>query len=86
MKFVPTRMCIACRSKGVKENFIRIVRKNNEFYIANDAKIEGRSYYICKNIKCVDIAIKKKILNRVCKCDCGEGIYIKLKEIRSGQD
>lgn len=86
MKYIPTRMCVVCRSKGAKENFIRIARKNNEFYIAEDAKIEGRSYYICKKIKCVEIAVKKKILNKVCKCDCREEIYIKLKGIECGQD
>ena len=86
MKYIPTRMCIACRNRSSKESFIKVVRKNDEFQIDNDEKLEGRGYYICKNQQCIEKVISKKILNKVCKCDCGDAIYLKLKEIKCGKD
>ena len=47
----PERTCIACRTKGDKSLFIKVVlNKNGEAFVERAAKLEGRGAYICKNI------------------------------------
>ena len=60
---------------------IRIV-KNAENQISLDAtgKMNGRGAYICKNTKCLELAIKSKGLERSLKTSIPENIVISLKE------
>ena len=34
-----------------------------------EGKSEGRGMYLCRNEKCLQIAVKKRVFNRVCKMD-----------------
>ena len=44
----PIRTCMACKTKGTKDNFIKIVKnKNGTFQIEREQKLEGRGCYIC---------------------------------------
>ena len=86
MKYCPVRTCIACRTKGTKEQFIKIVRNSGKFLVDDAKKLEGRGFYVCKNQACIDKVILKKILNKVAKTNCGEEIYLSLKEIQCEQN
>ena len=75
-KSQPERTCIACRKKGDKSLFLKIVlNKNGEARIERDAKLDGRGAYICKNEDCAKLCKKTKALNRVFKTNISEEIY-----------
>ncbi len=72
----PERTCIACRKKGDKSLFLKVVlNKNGDVKIERDAKLDGRGAYICKNIDCAKACKKNRALNRVFKTNISEEIY-----------
>lgn len=72
----PERTCIACRKKGNKSLFFKIVmNKNGDVEIESDVKLEGRGAYICKNEECAKICKKNRALNRVFKRNIPENVY-----------
>lgn len=72
----PQRTCIACRNKGDKENFIKIVKnKDGNVAIELDKKLDGRGAYICKNIDCVKKCQKTRALSRVFKQEINQNLY-----------
>ena len=76
----PERTCIACRKKGSKENFIKIVKnKSGEFKIERDKKLDGRGAYICKTSECAEKCAKTRALNRVFKTVVPQEVYEELK-------
>ena len=85
MKYYPKRMCIACRERKVKDNLIKIVKVSDELVIANTHTEGSRGLYICKDINCINLAIKKKVLNRVLKKEIDVSFYEKLKDYCSGE-
>jgi predicted RNA-binding protein YlxR (DUF448 family) len=54
-----------------------VTDKENMFAIS-EWHTEGRGAYICRDKKCVEMAIKKKALNRSFKCEVPKEIYEKL--------
>lgn len=79
----PERTCIACRAKGSKENFLKVVKnKNGDFAIERDVRLDGRGAYICKNLECIEKCKKTKALNRAFKTVVPAEIYEELKDER----
>ena len=74
-------MCTVCRTKGTKDNFIKIVKTCDGIILDKDGTINGRSVYICKNKKCIDGAIKRRAINRAFKTECPNEIYEELGNI-----
>ncbi len=72
-----TRTCIACRKKGNKEEYIRIVSASGEPVIDENGKINSRGIYICNNKECISKLLKSKNLSKIIKIDLTEN---KLKE------
>lgn len=62
-----TRTCIACRKKGDKYSFIRVVSESGEAIIDTDCKKNSRGMYICHDKKCLDKVLKSKNINKVIK-------------------
>lgn len=54
------RTCIACRKKGEKKEFLRIVRSKEQLLLDKEQNISGRGAYLCKTQKCYDKAFKNK--------------------------
>ena len=76
----PIRTCMACRQKGTKDNFIKIVKnKNGTIQVERDKKLEGRGCYICNKQECFDKCLKTKALNRAFKCIVPLEVYEELK-------
>ena len=86
------RMCCVCRERRAKAELVKVVRRtpprqatpatppeegNYEFAIA-EGHAEGRGAYVCKDGKCIEMAVKKRALNRSFKCEVPNGIYEKL--------
>ena len=75
----PERTCIACRKKGDKSLFVKVVlNKNGEVKVESGAKLEGRGAYVCKTAECVSTCKKTKALNRVFKQNISDEVYEEL--------
>lgn len=74
------RRCVACKNSKQQHDLLRIARNNQEYSIDENNKLGGRGAYVCKDKKCIDLAIKKKLLNRAFKANLDLQIYEKLGE------
>jgi predicted RNA-binding protein YlxR (DUF448 family) len=61
----PERMCLGCREQKNKKDLCRVV-KDKEGNISFDAtgKKSGRGAYVCKDIACLEKALKTKAFDR----------------------
>ena len=67
---IPERTCIGCQSKKPKKEMIRIIRTpEGKIEIDKTGKKSGRGAYLCGNVECLDIALRKNNLNRSLKQD-----------------
>lgn len=75
-RILKQRMCVVCRKRKDKQDFVRVVRKPTGEYIIDDTyKSAGRGAYICLNNDCISTAINKKYLNKTFKCNVPYDIY-----------
>lgn len=80
-EYIRERTCIGCMKKAHKSEYVRIVKpKDEDAKIDVSSSISGRGAYLCKDIKCVDIAIKKKKLQRALRCEIDPSFYDEIKE------
>lgn len=86
LKTIPERTCIGCNEKKEKNKLIRIV-KDQEGNINVDltGKANGRGAYICKNIECLEKAMKTKRLERSLKTKIDLQIYESLRGVIVGK-
>lgn len=63
----PMRRCIACYTSFPQETMHRFTVKDGMIIFDGDSKNDGRGHYICDSRECLELAIKKKAFNRVCK-------------------
>ncbi len=79
--YLPLRTCAGCRKKGDKKQFLRIAKTGNgEVFFDPDQKAGGRGVYLCRNKTCLDIARKKRALERGLRTPISEEVYAKLSE------
>ena len=82
MKNTVTRTCMGCNEKKDKHDLIRIVKnKQNIISIDETGKKDGRGAYICKDIECLEKAIKNKRLEKSLKTKISDDVYENLKDI-----
>lgn len=81
MKKIPLRKCLGCGEQKSKKELIRVV-KNNEgkIFIDFTGKENGRGAYICNNVKCFNIAAKKKSFNRAFKMEVPKEVWESLEK------
>lgn len=64
-KHEPVRSCVACRRRGPKLDFIRVVRRaDGQAAIDETGKAGGRGAYICPDQTCLKTATKKRAFTR----------------------
>lgn len=81
MKKLPQRTCIVCRTKGDKQNFVRVVRQpDNTFVLDPTGKANGRGAYICNNPQCLEKCLKTRALNRAYKTNISDATYTTIAE------
>ncbi len=86
MKSIPQRTCIGCNVKKDKNDFIRIVKDNqNNISIDRTGKANGRGAYICDNIECLEKAIKNKKIEKSFKMEINNEVYENLRGVISGK-
>ncbi len=84
-KRVPLRKCVGCGEMIGKKGAVRVVRdKDGNISVDPTGKKSGRGAYICRDVNCLDAAIKGKKLERSFKCRIPAEIYdIIAKELTS---
>lgn len=85
-RHIPQRMCVGCQTMVNKKELIRVVRTpEGEVLIDPTGKKSGRGAYICKNMECLEKAIKGKRLEKALETTISPEIYEQLKEqLRNG--
>ena len=72
-KKVPLRKCVGCSESKPKKELTRIVKnKEQEVFIDETGKANGRGAYVCKDIKCLKKAIKSKAIYKAVGKDLSE--------------
>jgi len=78
---IPMRKCIASQETYPKKDLIRIVRTpENDVVIDPTGKKSGRGAYLYADLANVDLAEKKKALDRALKVKVDPSIYDELRE------
>ncbi|MDO6354084.1 YlxR family protein [Caloramator sp. CAR-1] len=81
VKKIPMRMCLGCQEMKPKKELIRVVRSpEGDISIDMTGKKAGRGAYICKDINCLEKAIKAKRFEKALEVKISEEIYQKLRE------
>ena len=79
-KKVPMRMCVGCRVMRPKKEMLRVVRSaEGKVSIDPTGKAAGRGAYICKDIACLERAIKTRGLERAFEQKVEPELYETLK-------
>ena len=82
MKKVVQRTCIGCNQKKDKKELVRLVlNKNNEFFLDENGKAEGRGIYICKDINCLNSAIKSKKISKLFNINISEDLFDSIRGV-----
>ncbi|MCS6949597.1 MAG: YlxR family protein [Armatimonadota bacterium] len=67
-KHTPIRTCVACRTAAPKRGLMRVVRTPEGTVVVDPmGKMAGRGAYLCRNLSCVQAALKGKKLERSLK-------------------
>lgn len=81
VKKIPQRMCTGCMEMKPKKDLIRIVKnKDGEVSIDVTGKKPGRGAYICRNVECLEKAVKQKRLEKNLEKKFDDELYAKLKD------
>ncbi len=83
-KHIPLRMCVACRKMLPKDELVKVVFKDSKVEIDHFFKKQGRGAYICKDLKCIEAAKKKKAFSKHFKTFIPDAIYDEIKELFNG--
>ena len=79
---IPQRRCVGCGQSKDKRELLRVVR-SADGDISNDitGKKRGRGAYICKDLNCLEMAIKKKKLERSFCIKIEPELYQTIKDV-----
>lgn len=84
----PMRMCVGCREMKPKKDLIRVVRSADGGvpFVDRTSKAAGRGAYICKDVECLNKAVKSNALSRALEIKIDDEITTALEKeiIRSG--
>lgn len=84
MRKVPLRKCVATQEQLPKKELIRVVRTpEKEVVVDLSGKMNGRGAYLKKSIEAIDLAQKKKILNRALDVEVADHVYDELRKLLS---
>lgn len=82
MKKIVQRTCMGCNLKKDKKDLIRLVfNKNNELFVDETGKAQGRGAYICNDAKCLEKLIKTKRLERVFETKIDDKLYENIRGV-----
>ena len=79
-KKIPMRQCVACREKKEKYALARVVRTpEGEVMYDSRGKVSGRGAYVCRDLKCLEKAVRSRALARALECDIPDEAFDALR-------
>lgn len=85
MKKIPMRRCLATNESFPKKELLRIVRTpEGEVKVDLTGKLNGKGAYISRSKEALDIARKKKVLNRALETEIPESVYEQIEQVING--
>lgn len=79
------RRCLATNESFPKKELLRIVRTPEGNVIVDvTGKANGKGAYISKSMEALELARKKKVLNRALECEIPETIYEDIEKVING--
>ena len=72
------RMCVVSRELLLKKDLFRLVKTSSGIVFDEKQNIQGRGVYIKKDLKTIELAFKRKSLNKAFKTEVSENIYLSL--------
>jgi uncharacterized protein len=88
VKRQPIRTCVACRTAGGKRGLLRVVRLPDGAGVVLDptGKQSGRGAYLCPTLMCLELALKRKALERSLKTTLSEETQTALRAVIVPED
>lgn len=85
MKKIPMRKCVATNISLPKKELLRIV-KNKELGVKVDTtgKLNGKGAYLQKSIDALEVAIKRKSLQRALDTEISIEVYDEIRSVING--
>ena len=81
-KKIPLRKCVITNEQYPKSEMFRVVRtQDGEIVVDLTGKVRGHGAYVCKDIKVIELAQKKKTLDRALETAVPQEIYDELKKL-----
>lgn len=75
------RMCVACRQMQQKKDLARIVRTpEGSVVLDTTGRANGRGAYLCRNVECLEKAIKTRALERALEQKIGDDVTESLRK------
>lgn len=85
MKKTPMRRCLATNESFPKKDLLRIVRTpEGETKVDLSGKLNGKGAYISKSMEALELAKKKKVLNRALEVEIPQEIYEEIEKVING--
>ena len=79
---IPLRTCVVTGEKLDKRELLRIVRdKDLNVKVDLTGKMNGRGAYIKRDLAVLEMAIKKKSLERKLECNISNEVYDEIRKI-----
>ena len=63
----PMRRCIACRESKPQDELMRFTFDGTKVTADSGMPRDGRGFYLCRDVSCIDAAIKRRVFNRLCR-------------------
>lgn len=79
IKKVPLRTCVGCRETKPKKDMIRVVKSPESAKIDPTSRASGRGAYICEKESCLQIAVKRRSLERSIGAKIDDGLVKELQ-------
>jgi predicted RNA-binding protein YlxR (DUF448 family) len=75
----PIRTCVACRQEAGKRTLVRVVRDaGGQATLDATGRAPGRGAYLHREASCLEIARKKRALDRALKASVGPELWAEL--------
>lgn len=79
---IPLRTCVVTGEKLDKRDLLRVVKnKDGEVKVDITGKMNGRGAYIKRDLAVLEMAIKKKSLERKLECNISDEVYDEIRKI-----